>query len=240
MGILSEIIGTVKEDAAVREIYVCAFDTAVLTRRWGLSSTFRDICGIKGGAWVSGCGTLLGKSALELARYAHSPKLLDSSVGMAALNSLLEVDDSSLVEVNAFEILREKGKGKEVAVVGRFPFLGKLEGIVKKLHVIHREPAKAREGMDEARRILPRVDVAAITGTSFLTKTVDELLSLCSNAYVIMLGPTTPLTPLLFDYGVDAVSGSLVKDSGKALPCIWQGSPFRKIDGLRLVTMLKP
>jgi uncharacterized protein len=240
MSLLDEILGSVREDAPVRDVYVCAFDTAVRSRRWGLSSTFRDACGIRGGAWVTGCGTLLGKSAMELAGYARSPKFLDSSVGMAALNSLLEVDDGSLVDVNAFDVIREKGRGKEVAVVGNFPFLTKLGGVVKKLHVIHRAPEEAADAMDEARRILPRVSVAAITGTAFLTKTVDELLSLCpDDAYVIMLGPTTPLTPILFDHGVDAVSGSLVLDDGRALPCIWQGSPFRKIRGLRLVTMLK-
>lgn len=240
MRLLDEIIGSIREDAPVREVYICAFDTAVRSGRWGLSSTFRDDCGVRGGAWVTGCGTLLEKSAMELAGYARSQKLLDSSIGMAALNSLLEVDDGSLVDVNAFDIIRDKGRGKEVAVVGNFPFLTKLEGVVEKLHVIHRPPAEAADAMDEARRILPRVSVAAITGTAFLTKTADELLSLCrDDAYVIMLGPTTPLTPILFDYGVDAVSGSLVLDVDRALPCIWQGAPFRRISGLRLVTMLK-
>ena len=64
MKLLEEILASVREDKPVEEVYVCAFDTAVRTKRWGLSSTFRDACGVRGGAWVTGCGTLLGKSAL--------------------------------------------------------------------------------------------------------------------------------------------------------------------------------
>ncbi|NIS59339.1 MAG: hypothetical protein GTO13_01120, partial [Proteobacteria bacterium] len=61
-----------------------------------------------------------------LALYSRSENLLEASIGMAAINSLIDIDESKCVEANAYEMLLEKGKGKNVAVVGHFPFLSML------------------------------------------------------------------------------------------------------------------
>jgi uncharacterized protein (DUF4213/DUF364 family) len=46
-----------------------------------------------------------GKSALELSEYAKSDCLLEASIPMAAINSLIDIDESKCVEKNAFDIL---------------------------------------------------------------------------------------------------------------------------------------
>ena len=53
---------------------------------------------------------------------AYSNLILEAAVGMATINSLIRVDESSCVAVNASEILAEKGKDKKVAIIGHFPF----------------------------------------------------------------------------------------------------------------------
>jgi uncharacterized protein (DUF4213/DUF364 family) len=66
------------------------------------------------------------------------------------------------------------------------------------------------------------------------------LLELCNpNAYVVILGGTAPLSPVLFDYGIDATSGTRVIDSETAMRCVSQGATFRQIRGIRLLTMKK-
>ncbi|MFO8011204.1 MAG: DUF364 domain-containing protein [Dehalococcoidia bacterium] len=43
---------------------------------------------------------------------------------------------------------------------------------------------------------MPRADVVAITSTSLINHTFEDLIQLCdANALVIMLGPSTPLSP---------------------------------------------
>jgi hypothetical protein len=54
---------------------------------------------------------------------------------------------------------------------------------------------------------------------------------------VIVLGPTTPLSPVLFDYGVDMVSGTKVVDVEAVLRCISQGATFKQVKGVRLLTL---
>jgi hypothetical protein len=54
---------------------------------------------------------------------------------------------------------------------------------------------------------------------------------------VVVLGPSTPLSPVLFDYGVDVVSGTRVVDVDVALRCLSEGATFHQIRGVRLLTM---
>ncbi|MDH5468886.1 MAG: DUF364 domain-containing protein, partial [Candidatus Aminicenantes bacterium] len=51
------------------------------------------------------------------------------------------------------------------------------------------------------------------------------------------LGPSTPLSTVLFDYGFDAISGSMVTDRDRVLNCISQGANFRQVKGVRKVTL---
>lgn len=236
MGLLTEILDSLPDGPTVEEAYLCAFDIAVRSARWGLSSTFRDPCGGLSPAWVRSAGQLVGRPAREVARYALSDRLLEASLGMAAVNSLLDPGLFALHEVNAAQLIEEKGRGKNVAVVGSFPFLERIRPAVRSLHMVNRNPWEGREGVQEARLALPRADVVALTGSSFINHTVDDLLALCPNAYTVVLGPTTPLSPALFRHGVDAICAAVVADPERALPCILQGAPFRRVEGMRLVT----
>ena len=133
-----------------------------------------------------------------------------------------------------------KGEHKKVAVVGHFPFLPKVREKADVLWVIEKNPKDDDFGEDEADHLIPQADVVAITGTSFTNHTVDRLLKLCKpSAYVVMLGDTVPLSPVLFDYGVHAISGTRVLDSELALMCVSQGANFRQIKGTAKLTMTR-
>ena len=65
-------------------------------------------------------------------------------------------------------------------------------------------------------------------------------MDLCDpKAYVILLGDSAPLSPMLFDYRVDAVSGTKVTDPTLALRCLSEGANFRQIKGTRRLTMMR-
>jgi uncharacterized protein (DUF4213/DUF364 family) len=56
---------------------------------------------------------------------------------------------------------------------------------------------------------------------------------------VVILGDSAPLSPILFDYGIDAVSGTKVMDPDLALRCVSQGANYRQIRGIRQLTMIR-
>lgn len=216
------------------------FQTAVLTRNCGLASTPHDPGPHHDKTPVSDAGMLLGKDAATLARMANSLSQMEAAIGMAAINSLIEVDKKHCTELNAGDLLAKKGEGKKVAIVGHFPFVARLKKEVKTLSVIEKNPLEGDFAEADAEDIIPQADVVGITGTAFTNKTIEHLIELCSpEAYVVILGGTAPLSPVLFDYGIDAVSGTKVIDSELVLRYVCQGATFRQIKGIELLTMRK-
>ena len=45
-------------------------------------------------------------------------------------------------------------------------------------------------------------------------------LELSKNAYVVLVGPATAMSPVLFDYGINDLSGFVIKDDNKAMNII--------------------
>ena len=240
MKILDDLISALNFDATVKDIRQGVFHTGVLTRNCGLAATLPRDALRQEPPMVKEPGFLLDKTPLELAQLAYSQSILEASVGMATINSLLEIDENSCIELNAAELIMEKGKGKRIAIVGHFPFIPRVRKYSKEVWVIEKNPKKDDFGEAEADNLIPQADVVAITGTALTNHTLDNLLELCSpGAYVIMLGDTAPLSPILFDYGVDALSGTKVVDSEVALRCVSQGANFRQIRGVKRLTMMR-
>jgi uncharacterized protein (DUF4213/DUF364 family) len=189
---------------------------------------------------VREAGSLLNKTPRELTQMVYSESILEASIGMAAINSLLEVDDQSCLELNAADLIVEKGNGKRVVIVGHFPFLPRVREKAKELWVIEKNPREGDLDESETDRLIPLADVVAITGTALTNHTIEHLLTLCRPAaFVILLGDTVPLSSVLFEHGVDAVSGTKVINPELALQCVCQGANFRQIRGTKRLTMLK-
>ena len=167
---------------------------------------------------------MLKKTPRELTQMAYSESILEASIGMAAINSLLEVDEESCLELNAADLIVEKGNGKRVVIVGHFPFLPRVREKAKELWVIEMNPQEGDLEESHAETLIPLADVVAITGTALTNHTIEHLLTLCRPAaFVILLGDTAPLSSVLFEYSVDAVSGTKVINPELALKCVARG-----------------
>jgi uncharacterized protein (DUF4213/DUF364 family) len=237
--ILDDLIASLwGNDFQVKSVHTCVFWTAVISKHCGLSSTFRDE-GRSHERGVRDVGNLTRKTALELAEYARSNSLLEASIGMAAINSLIDIDEAKCVEKNAFEIILEKGRGKNVAIVGHFPWIPKLKGKTRNLWVLEQRLREGDLPAKEADRILPECEVVGITGTSFINHTIESLLKLCKKAYVVLVGPTSPLSPMFFDYGIHAICGTKVIDEEKVIRSISEGATFKEVTGVKLLTLTK-
>ncbi len=240
MKIIDDILATLNFDARVRDIRQGPFQTAVLTRQCGLASTPHDSGSHHDKTPVKNAGLLIEENPESLSRLALSSSEAEAAIGMAAINSLIEVDENMCEDLNAGDLLMRKGEGKRVAVVGHFPFVSRLRSAAIELSVIEKNPQEGDVSEAEAENVLPRADVIGITGTAFTNHTIENLLNLCRpEAYTVVLGGTAPLSPVLFDYGIDAVAGTLVTDSETVLRSVSQGATYRQIKGLRRLTMKK-
>jgi len=188
MKIVEDIISTIEEstrDVLVKEVRIGPFWTGVWSKYGGLASTtFTHKPEMP--PPIREAGNLTRKSILELCDYANSDCLLQASVGMAAINSALEVDLNKCQNINAAEVLYEKGEDKKVVVVGHFPFVNKLRKLTKKLWVVERKPQSGDIPASEAKRVIPQADVIAITGTALINGTMGELFSWCPKKSIII------------------------------------------------------
>lgn len=238
MRIIEDLITAVDPEAQLRDIRMGPYWTAVLTRNCGLASVAPTPHHQHDSSPVSEAGFLSEKNVRDLAYMARSDSALEASVGMATINSLLKIDERSCIELNAADIIVEHGRGRRVAVVGHFPFVERLRHEVGELCVIERYPGEGDVPESETLNYIPQADVVAITGSAFVNHTIENLLGLCApGAFVIVLGPTTPLSPVLFDYGVDVISGTRVTDPALVLRYVSQGATFRQMRGVKLLTM---
>lgn len=240
MTLYSELLAALpKEPVPVRGVLVGVHWTLVCSKHCGLGSTLVN-CGPHGHSHMREVGGLLSKSAQELAGWIESENMLEASVGIAALNSLLDVDSSKLQQVNAADVIRRECPGKNLVIVGHFPFADNMRSIARNLWIIEKKPYRDDFPEEAAQDYVPRADVVAITGTAFINHTMENLLSLCrKDALVMILGPSTPLAPLLFDHGVKYLSGSRVIDESAARLTIQQGAGFPQVRGVQVVTMVR-
>ena len=252
--IIEKVLAGLDADAPVRSVVVGAFWTAVVLEtdppRCGLASTLRAETG---GPWppVVQAGKLPLDSGRTLAELLRSERLLEASIGMAAANALLagQVPEtgtgagSDFREANAEEVILAQGAGRQVAIVGHFPFVERVRAAAAQCWVLELRPAPGDLPASKAEQVLPQADVVALTSTSLLNHTADALIDLCRpEATLLLLGPSTPLTPGLFEAGIDVLSGTVVIDLETVLPSVSQGATFRQIKrngGVQLVTWLK-
>lgn len=233
----------------VQDVRIGAFWTAVVVdvagqRRCGLASTLRRNTNHHHGSEpaVPAAGRLMGYSARELAELARSASSMEAALGIATINALLPRHKEYWADLNAEEVLVQHGVGKHVTLVGHFPFIPRLRQKMGTLWVLEQEPRGEDLPAEFAVRVLPQAEVIALTGTTLINHTFEELMALRRpEALVLVLGPSTPLSPLLFEYGVHLLSGTVVEDIEAVLRAVSQGANFRQLhqQGVRLVTMRK-
>jgi uncharacterized protein len=227
------------QDYPVQEVLIGLHWTAVQSRYLGLAATQADesCCYAED---IRDAGCLHEKSAYELAEYLRSSRPLEASVGMAALNSFLPVDEQSVVALNARDLLIQKSQGRRAALVGHFQFTEDIRRVAAQLWVLELDPAPGDLPATDASQYLPQADVIGITASTLLNGTFEDLARLVPDeTLLVMLGPTTPLSPVLFDYGIDVLAGARVSDQGHILRLIGQSSPLHRPAGLQRLTLVR-
>lgn len=238
MGLIDDLLAAMpEEEIPVRDVRVGVHWTAVCSLRCGLAATFVDESN-HGSRRVRDVGSLHKKSAQELAGWLRSENPLEASIGLAAYNSMVTVAESQIVEINAFELLERRGAGKKIAVVGHFPQVDSLSGKAAALWVLEKRPQPGDFPAEAAAELIPQADIIAITSSTLINHTLDGILELCSpGSLVMLLGPSTPLVPLLFERRVDLLSGTLIVDEAAALLTIQQGAAYPQVQGARRITL---
>jgi uncharacterized protein (DUF4213/DUF364 family) len=166
-----------------------------------------------------------------------TPSTLERAFALAAANACL-TPAAVTSGVKAQELILKHGHGKRVTVVGHFPFVGAMREVFETFEVLELNPRPGDLPASAAADILPATDLAAITASSIVNGSLAGLLNLLpKTCTTILLGPSTPLTPRLFDLGIHTLAGCRVTDPEACLAGVRQGIHFRRLPGVEFVVM---
>ena len=210
--------------------------TSVQSRYCGIASTLCDRHGHD--KIVEEAGKLESLPMNVLINFLNSNILLKASIGLAALNSLIDPPENYSTG-NAFELIYSKAAGKNLGIIGHFHFVNRFKDAVKNCWVFEKSPHEDDLPADKINEYLPKCDVVVITGQTIINNTLSDILSFSKKAFKILLGPSSPLSPVLFDYGIDVVAGTKILNEKKVNRFIRQGANFRQLKGVELVMIGK-
>jgi uncharacterized protein (DUF4213/DUF364 family) len=241
MEILKSIMSSIEEDAPVSEVRRGLHWTAVVSRHCGLASTIAH-GGCTHGAGGGMEGNFTKMTALEIARLCLDNDPAKATLGLAAINSLINVDHDIHQGMDGLNIIKELAGGKNISVIGHFPYLDELAENAKNLWIIEKQPMPGDHTEDAGNELIPQSDIVVITSTTLINKTLPGILELCKEGSVkMLLGPSTPLSPVLFDYGIDILSGSIVTENNVVLRSVSEGASFMQLKrngGVRFVNII--
>lgn len=226
----------------ITRVAIYAFMTIVRSRHLGMSMTLVDdrIFAVPGAEHhsVGHMGSLEDRPIAELLAWTDSTIPLERSIALAALNSLLLPPAAPCFAGNALELAASLGHGKRVVMIGHFPHYEMIRSVAARFDILEKRPQVGDLPAEAAPEVLPDADVVAMTGVTCLNDTIEGLLKYKKPGSTwIVLGPTVPLSPILFDFGVDVVGGAWATDPDKVERLLAHGATARVLTGFQPVLM---
>ena len=178
---------------------------------------------VEGARTTGETGRFTGRGLRELAGLARSANPYERSIGCAAINAGLNRYDLHGAVGNGLEFPGDAA-GRTV-VVGRFPRLGER---LPRAVVLERNPGPNDLPAEAAAQVIPGCTRLIITASAWSNASLAGLLHLADSAHVSMVGPGTPLSPLLHDQGIKRLAGFVVTNPAALRQAIAEGAGVRQ------------
>ncbi|MDR3435849.1 DUF364 domain-containing protein [Telmatospirillum sp.] len=243
--IYDDLIAAVPEDSVVSECLMGLNWILVRSEGVGVAMTPRET-----GAAAKAAGSISGMKTRDLAQWVKSWNFMEAAIGLAAINSAINAPATvesrcgfrleDMPSEDVFHYLRDDFKGKKVAVIGHFHGLEDLVDICE-LTILERCPQDGDLPDPACEYILGEQDIIVMTATTLINKTMPRLLQLGRNSRVVVCGPSTPMTPMMFGHGVDLLGGLVVENPAVAWHVVQEGIERGLLQtGSRMVRLAAP
>ncbi|MDO8828095.1 DUF364 domain-containing protein [Methylophaga sp.] len=182
-------------------------------------------------------GTLVGRPLKDIAAWVNDWQPSLATVGMAAINCginsvikqpkgiILDVQ-SSAANLNVFEHFLPQTIDKKVVVIGHYPG---IESYVEQYGwtVLERSPVNGDYPDPASEFIIPDADWVFLSASTIPNKTFPRLAELAQSATTVLMGPTTPWLPELYQFGIDYLAGVKVVDAEALYQTACEGGGVR-------------
>ena len=150
----------------------------------------------------------LSKLSLRaLAGLCQSWNPLEAALGVAALNAFYNRFDLDGASGNGVRDFR--GAPGPVVVVGAFPG---VDSILPDCAIIETDPRPGEYPVAAMESLLPGCGGAIVNSSALINRSLTRILRLARHRPVALIGPSTPLSPRLHDYGLAVLGGFVARD----------------------------
>lgn len=200
---------------------------------------------------LSWSGNLTGKPLTDLAAWILDWNPYKSTVAMAAINCCINnrpLPESIVIEPDVehanlavFDYFLPQLHHKKVVVIGHYPGIERYQDLMQ-LTVLEKQPAADDLPDSACEFLLPHADWVFLTASSIPNKTFPRLVELATHAKTVLMGPTVPWLPQLYEFGIDYLAGVEVTDINALYHTAAQGGGVKVFSqGLRYrIADLKP
>lgn len=142
-----------------------------------------------------------------LAQLTASWDPVEMALGVAAVNAHYNRCDLQGLSGNGAATFRDCDG--PVVMIGAFPG---LQGMYPESSVIEADPRPGEYPLVAMDALLPGSAAAVINSSALINRSLPRILRLTRHGRAALVGPATPLTPRLFDYGLEVLGGFIVQD----------------------------
>ena len=164
----------------------------------------------------------------DLAKLVRSGNIYERVLGFAAINAHYNRYDMGVNNVNGLDLIKDYGD--QTVIFGHFP------GIEKKIPtavIIEQKNTGYNYPKEQIKDFVRNAKCLGITASALSNGSLGFILENApSDANTILIGPSAPLSPYLFDIGITAISGFVVNNPNAMGTMIAEGAAFSSIKNL--------
>lgn len=190
--------------------------------------------GTEGARTIRPEGGFAGQDLRRLAQNLKSIDPLRRSLGLAAVNTYwnrIEVPDEVAgyaVPHGGLATIDEPGE--DTVIIGGFRAAQRR---LPKARIVERDPKPGDVPVGEAHSAFAKAKTLAITAQTLMNGSLAPILTASDMVpRRMLLGPSCPACPYLFDYGIDEVFGAVVLDAEAAEHFVVESGTMIMLDGI--------
>jgi uncharacterized protein (DUF4213/DUF364 family) len=193
----------------------------------GISYSFTKELNAQSCTALEYAGEMIGKKASYLLDKIFSYNLFDSALAIACANAILNNEKDSI----DYDIIESIDSETGVVMIGYFgPIVPIIEKRAKKFVICERNPRNGAYPDYAEYFELKKCDIAIISATTLINKTIDNILEMTKAEVVAILGPSCLMDREIFESSsVSHLCGSYITDIGMAKKIISQGGGTQKL-----------
>jgi hypothetical protein len=202
----------------IEDIHLFHHWVVIKAGRYEMSTRFSTVQGFTERSDDTWLGDLIGRTAAEVAEdYLASKNVLRIAVGMACLKCVLPPADNITMQ-SAIEPFAEQTKRHPSCFIGHFKDAALWRDEGRPVSIVELVPRPGDIHWDDSHEVLQNAELVFMTGLTLVNGTFGEVIRRTPRAKVrIVMGPTVPLTPVLFTLGVHRLGSSRITDVDKTL-----------------------